>query len=155
MAEAGNKVVIMAAAKKKSKKQSKKEESVFRGKRKEAVARASVRKGKGAVRINSVSLSGIDNRYVRDIISEPLRMAPEVASQCDISVSVYGGGQMGQAQAAKVAIARALAAFSGGDELKRRFVERDRFMFSEDFRRVEPKKYKGPKARARFQKSYR
>lgn len=144
----------MAAAKKKTKKQ-KKEESVFRGKRKEAVARASIRKGKGAVRINSVSLSAIDNRYVRGIISEPLHLAPEIASQCDISVTVFGGGQMGQAQAAKVAIARALAGFSGSDDAKKRFVERDRFMFSEDFRRVEPKKYKGPKARARFQKSYR
>jgi small subunit ribosomal protein S9 len=82
-------------------------------------------------------------------------LAPEVASQADISVNVMGGGQMGQAQACRTAIARALVGFSGSEELKRKIVERDRFMFAEDSRRVEPKKYKGPKARARFQKSYR
>jgi small subunit ribosomal protein S9 len=144
----------MAATKKKATKK-KVESNVFRGKRKEAIARASVRKGKGVVRVNSVRLDAIDNRYVREIVSEPLRMAPEVAGQVDIAVSVFGGGSMGQAQAAKVAIARALVGFSGSDELKRKFVDHDRFIFSEDSRRIEPKKYKGPKARARFQKSYR
>ena len=84
-----------------------------------------------------------------------LRMAPEVASQVDISINVKGGGQMGQAQACRVAIARALCGFSGDAALKGRIIAHDRFMLAEDSRRVEPKKYKGPKARARFQKSYR
>lgn len=146
----------MAAVKKKTQKKGKKEEgSVYRGKRKEAVARASVRKGKGVVRINSVNVNAIDNKYIRETITEPLHMAPEIASQVDISVNVYGGGSMGQAQASRTAIARALVGFSGSDELKHKFVAHDRFMIAEDFRRVEPKKYKGPKARARFQKSYR
>ncbi|MCX8198170.1 MAG: 30S ribosomal protein S9 [Candidatus Micrarchaeota archaeon] len=128
---------------------------VFRGKRKESVARASIRKGKGVVRINSQLLSSIDNKYVREIISEPLRLAPEIASQVDISVNVYGGGQMGQAQACRVAIAHALVGFSGGSALKEKMLSYDRSLLAEDSRRVEPKKYKGPKARARFQKSYR
>ena len=146
----------MAAAKKKTAKKGKKEVSnVFRGKRKESIARASIRKGKGVVRINSVNLSAIDNMYVRETVSESLRMAPEVASQVDISVNVKGGGQMGQAQACRVAIARALCGFSGDAALKGRIIAHDRFMLAEDSRRVEPKKYKGPKARARFQKSYR
>jgi small subunit ribosomal protein S9 len=140
-----------------ARKKAKKKESpmVFRGKRKECIARASIRKGKGVVRINSMRLDAIDNKYVRHLVSEPLLLAPEVASQADISVNVMGGGQMGQAQACRTAIARALVGFSGSEELKRKIVERDRFMFAEDSRRVEPKKYKGPKARARFQKSYR
>jgi small subunit ribosomal protein S9 len=100
-------------------------------------------------------LDAMENKYVKSIISEPLQLAPEVASQVDISVRAFGGGQMGQAQACSVAIARALVAFSGDESLKHRFVLHDRFMLAEDFRRVEPKKYKGPKARARFQKSYR
>jgi small subunit ribosomal protein S9 len=146
----------MVATKKKAVKGKKKEApSVFRGKRKECIARASIRKGKGVVRINSVRLDAIDNRYVRQMIAEPLGFAPEVASQVDISVNVMGGGQMGQAQACRTAIARALVGFSGDETLKRKMVEYDKFLISEDSRRVEPKKYKGPKARARFQKSYR
>jgi small subunit ribosomal protein S9 len=62
---------------------------------------------------------------------------------------------MGQAQACRVAIARALVGFSGDEHLKSRIIAYDRSMIAEDSRRVEPKKYKGPKARARFQKSYR
>ena len=66
----------MVATKKKPVKAKKKEPiSVFRGKRKESIARVSIRKGKGVVRINSVSLAAIDNRYVRETISEPLRLA--------------------------------------------------------------------------------
>ena len=146
----------MVATKKKQAKAKKKEViSIFRGKRKESVARASIRKGKGVVRINSVRLDAIDNRYVRQMVAEPLGLAPEVASQVDIAINVHGGGQMGQAQACRTAIARALVGFSGDDNLKRKIIGHDRFMIAEDFRRVEPKKYKGPKARARFQKSYR
>ncbi len=146
----------MAATKKKAKGKQKKEVSnVFRGKRKESIARATIRKGKGVVRINSVLLGAIDNKYVRETISEPLHFAPEIASQVDISVNVSGGGQMGQAQASRVAIANALIGFSGGDALKQKIIAYDRSMVTEDSRRVEPKKYKGPKARARFLKSYR
>lgn len=141
--------------KKKSKAKHKKSENVFRGKRKESVARASIRKGKGVIRINSTNLSAIDNRFVREIISEPLHLVPEIASQVDISINVFGGGQMGQAQASKVAIARALIGFSGDDKVKQTLLAHSRFLIAEDSRRVEPKKYKGPKARARFQKSYR
>ncbi|MCX6770800.1 MAG: 30S ribosomal protein S9 [Candidatus Micrarchaeota archaeon] len=146
----------MVAAKKKPAKAKKKDViSVFRGKRKESIARASIRKGKGVIRINSVRLDAIDNKYVRQMIAEPLTLAPEVATQVDIAVNVFGGGQMGQAQACRTAIARALVGFSGDEALKRRIIGHDKFMIAEDSRRVEPKKYKGPKARARFQKSYR
>lgn len=143
------------AAKKKTKQKTKAKSSVFRGKRKESIARASIRKGKGIVRINSVRLDALDNKYAQQIIAEPLKLVPEIASQVDISVNVSGGGQMGQAQASRVAIAHALIGFSEDGALKGRIVEYDRSMVAEDSRRVEPKKYKGPKARARFQKSYR
>ena len=142
-------------AKKKAKPKQKKAGNVFRGKRKESIARATVRKGKGKIRINSTLLSAVDNKFVRGIVSEPLHLAPEIASQVDISINVAGGGQMGQAQACRVAVARALIGFSGGEALKQKMVAYDRSLVAEDSRRVEPKKYKGPKARARFQKSYR
>jgi len=145
----------MAAKKKGAKKKKEVLSNVFRGKRKESIARATVSKGKGIVRINSALLSSLENRYVRETIAEPLHLAPEVASQVDISVNVMGGGAMGQAQACRTAIARALIGFSGDEAVRRKILEHDRFMIAEDSRRVEPKKYKGPKARARFQKSYR
>ncbi|MCX8197135.1 MAG: 30S ribosomal protein S9 [Candidatus Micrarchaeota archaeon] len=145
----------MAVAKRKKKQKKETVPAVFRGKRKKSIARASIKPGKGIVRINSVNLNAIDNKYVQAIISEPLRLAPEIASKVDISVNVFGGGIMGQAQACRVAIARALCGFSGDDSLKARMLAHDRFLLAEDSRRIEPKKYKGPKARARFQKSYR
>lgn len=144
----------MATAKKKTTK-SKKGASVVRGKRKEAIARAAIRKGHGVVRFNRMRLDSLQNRYVRELVSEPVKLAPEVAAEVDIDVSVRGGGSMGQAQAARLAIARALVEYSQNPELKEKFGKRDKFLLAEDFRRVEPKKYKGPKARARFQKSYR
>jgi small subunit ribosomal protein S9 len=114
-----------------------------------------VRKGKGVVRMNSVNVESINNPYMRDLITEPLRyMGPE-ASTVDISVNVNGGGTMGQAQAARTAIAVGLAKYFEGMNLKEKFAAIDRSLIVEDTRRVEPKKYRGPKARARYQKSYR
>ncbi len=141
--------------KKKTPKTKKPASSMTRGKRKESVARASVRKGTGIVRINSMRLTAIDNPFVREIVSEPMHLSGDLAGKVDIDVAVHGGGQMGSAQAVRVAIARGLVAFSGDPLLKEKFIKIDRFLLSEDSRRVEPKKYKGPKARARFQKSYR
>ena len=126
---------------------------VTRGKRKEATARASIRDGHGTVRINSLKLEAIQSPYVRDIIAEPLRFVD--ASKYDISINVNGGGTMGQAQAARTAIARALVEKTGDAELKKKMLEYDRSLLVEDSRRVEPKKFLGPKARARFTTSYR
>ncbi|MEM3555371.1 MAG: 30S ribosomal protein S9 [Candidatus Micrarchaeia archaeon] len=128
---------------------------VARGKRKSSIARAYVKEGKGVVRVNRVSVDAIQNRYVKNIIMEPILLAGEKAKGLDVMVNVAGGGVMGQAEAARTAIARGIVEFTGDAELKERMQERDRFMLLEDVRRVEPKKYKGPKARARFQKSYR
>lgn len=128
---------------------------VVRGKRKESVARATIQEGKGAVRINRVSLDALSNRYMKEIIREPLRYVGPEAGSVDISVSVCGGGAMGQAQAARTAIANALVAYFDAMKLKEKFLSIDRTLLIEDTRRVETKKFRGPKARARFQKSYR
>jgi len=128
---------------------------VVRGKRKESTARARIKKGKGNVRINHKLVASFNNKYIRAIIMEPLRyMGPE-ANEIDIHVSVSGGGAMGQAQAARTAIAKALVAYFDKLNLKEKFISIDRSLIVEDTRRVEPKKYRGPKARARYQKSYR
>lgn len=136
---------------------SKKATKVFvaRGKRKTSIARATITPGKGIVRLNSQNVTSLPNRYIRQIILEPLRMLGPEANTVDISIEATGGGTMGQAQAARTAIANALVLFYDEMNLRDKFVSVDRSLVVEDTRRVESKKYRGPKARARYQKSYR
>ncbi|MEM1657449.1 MAG: 30S ribosomal protein S9 [Candidatus Jordarchaeales archaeon] len=129
---------------------------VTSGKRKTAIARAVIRPGKGRVRINKVPLPLIKPDVIRLKISEPLVLAGELAEQVDIDVDVRGGGVMGQAYAARTAIARGLLEYSGGDtQLKERMLSYDEKIFVSDPRRKEPKKFGGRGARDRRQKSYR
>jgi small subunit ribosomal protein S9 len=126
------------------------------GKRKEAVARAVAKEGSGRIRINKISIDAFTPEYLRDIILEPIRIsktAQELAKNLDIEVNVEGSGPMSQAEACRMAIARALVGFK--KSLEKEFLKYDRYMLVRDYRTVEPKKFKGPKARARFQKSYR
>jgi small subunit ribosomal protein S9 len=126
------------------------------GKRKTAVARATLKQGKGRVRINNVALEVFEPRIVRDKIMEPLLLAgDDVWKQLDIVIKVSGGGFMGQAEAARMAIARGLWRWTKKTHLKTIFTAYDRTMLAGDPRRKEPKKFGGPGARARDQKSYR
>ncbi|MFA6048663.1 MAG: 30S ribosomal protein S9 [Candidatus Micrarchaeia archaeon] len=127
---------------------------VTRGKRKEAIARASIKPGSGKISVNGLSLDALNSPFVRQVISEPMKFY-DASNTLDIDINVRGGGVMGQAQAARTAIARALVSYSKSDELKAEMLSYDRSLLVEDPRRVEPKKFKGPKARARFTKSYR
>ena len=71
------------------------------------------------------------------------------------SLVVVGGGVMGQAEAARMVIAKGLVNWSQDMDLKEKYIHYDRTMLVGDPRRSEPKKYGGPGARARNQKSYR
>ncbi len=128
---------------------------VTSGKRKTAVARATARPGKGRIRINRVPVEIIQPEMIKLKIMEPVMIAKNVAEQVDIDVKVEGGGVMGQAEAARTAIARALLEFAGDPELKRMFLEYDRTLLVNDVRRKEPKKQGGRGARKRRQTSYR
>jgi len=129
---------------------------VLSGKRKTAIARATVRLGKGRIRINNVPLEIFEPRLARDKILEPLFLIEEkVWSQVDINVKVTGGGFMGQAEAARMAIAKALLKWTKSTRLRTTLRDYDRTMIAGDPRRREPKKFGGPGARARDQKSYR
>ena len=77
------------------------------------------------------------------------------AGKVDINVHVIGGGVMGQAEAARMVIAKGLVQWSQDMALKEKYIQYDRTMLVGDPRRSEPKKYGGPGARARKQKSYR
>lgn len=126
------------------------------GKRKTAVARAQVRAGKGRVRINNVPLEVFEPQTARDKILEPLRLAGDnVWKQLDIDIKVSGGGFMGQADASRTAVARALLRWTRSSHLQTLFTEYDRTLVAGDPRRREPKKAGGPGARAKDQKSYR
>jgi small subunit ribosomal protein S9 len=155
---------VVPAAKKqrvpRQKKPAKKPEKVIvlKSKRKEAVARASVKAGNGTIRINRMNVNTIEPREFKSAILEPINVSSitrELASRLSINVNVMGGGASAQAQAARGAIAKAMVAFADTDSIRKEYLRYDRFMLVDDTRRVEPKKFKGPKARARFQKSYR
>jgi len=126
------------------------------GKRKTAVARATVKSGKGRVRVNNVPLEVLEPKLARDKILEPLLQAGDVVwRQLDIDIRVSGGGFMGQAEAARTALARGLVRWTKSAHLQTLFTEYDRTLLAGDPRRREPKKFGGPGARARDQKSYR
>lgn len=125
------------------------------GKRKTAIARAKVRPGAGSVRVNSVPVEVLTPEAARAKIMEPIILSEGLAKEYDIDVEVNGGGFMGQAEAARMAISRALAGLSKGSALRQVFTDYDRTMLSGDSRRKESKKFGGPGARRRKQKSYR
>ncbi|RLF49907.1 MAG: 30S ribosomal protein S9 [Thermoplasmata archaeon] len=125
------------------------------GKRKTAIAKAVLREGKGRVRINSVPVEIYTPEVARLKIMEPLILAGELVKGVDISVSVRGGGVMGQAEAARMAIARALVEYFDNKDLEDKFKAYDRTMLVGDIRRKLPKKPLGRGARKRRQKSYR
>ena len=125
------------------------------GKRKTAVARAVVRPGKGRIYVNDLSLDYLSPEVARMKIQEPLMIAGDRSKQVDIRVNVGGGGFMGQAEAVRIAIARALAGWTKSSELRKSFMAFDRVMIAGDQRVTEPKKFGGPSARRRKQKSYR
>jgi small subunit ribosomal protein S9 len=147
--------VTPAEHKERKKKKSKKKFTVVSIRRKASVARAIIQDGKNTVRINKTALDAIQNPYIREIIREPVRMAGDRVKTLSIDVNVQGGGSVGQAQAVRTAIAKGIVAFTKDDELRNIYLHYDRFLLVTDPRRVEPKKFKGRKARARFQKSYR
>ena len=125
------------------------------GKRKTAIARAVVKEGTGKVVVNKTPIAIYSPELARLKIEEPLQLVPEKAAKVDISVTVQGGGVMGQAVAVRTAIARGLVDFYKDDELEALFRAYDRTLIINDDRRKLPKKPLGRGARAKKQKSYR
>jgi small subunit ribosomal protein S9 len=129
---------------------------VVSGKRKTAIARATVRQGLGRVRINNVPIEIYEPEIAREKIREPLIEAGEdVWKQLDVNIKVSGGGFMGQAEASRMALANALLKWTKSSHLRNVFLKYDRTMVAGDPRHSEPKKPGGPGARAKDQKSYR
>jgi small subunit ribosomal protein S9 len=125
------------------------------GKRKTAVARASVQKGTGLVRINKKPVELYQPEIARWKIMEPINLADKHIDKINIDIDVKGGGFMSQASAVRTAIARGLLEYTGDPSLKLAFLDYDRSLLVSDSRRKEPKKPLGRGARKKRQKSYR
>ena len=81
---------------------------IYYATRKTAQAHVYITKGVGKVRINNIPLEMIPQETAREVIFAPLEISGDLRSKVDISVRVKGGGFMGQASAAAIAISRAL-----------------------------------------------
>lgn len=123
------------------------------GKRKSAIARATLTSGKGKVIINNTSLDAYTPELSKQRIMEPLMLAEGVANTVDINVLVAGGGFQGQTEAVRLAIGKALVEYD--KKLKRTFLDYDRHLLVADIRRKESRKPNDSKARAARQTSYR
>jgi len=126
------------------------------GKRKRAIAKAIIKEGTGKVWINKKAYEFLG--FFRKLrIEEPIRIAKDVLGNFnfDISVNIRGGGNEGQVEAARLAIAKAILSFTKSNELKKAFLAYDRNLLVADTRRKEAYKPNDSKARAKRQKSYR
>jgi small subunit ribosomal protein S9 len=142
---------------------------LYPAQRKTCRALATISKGNGKVRINNIPAEILEPKLAKEMVLIPLNVLGEIRNRVDINVKVQGGGFMGQAFASAVAISRALTGEGKGgrdpkdhpltksmrEEVRRKIMEFDRHLLSGDPRQTESKKFGGPGARRRKQKSYR
>ncbi|KAK4336634.1 hypothetical protein RND71_043746 [Anisodus tanguticus] len=133
------------------------------GKKKKATAVGYCKPGNGLIKVNGRPLELVEPEVLRFKLYEPiLVLGKERFSAVDIRIRVKGGGPVSQVYAIRQAIAKGLVAFyqkfvdeASKNEIKNILVQYDRTLLVADPRRMEPKKFGGPGARARYQKSYR
>jgi len=128
------------------------------GKRKRAVARAILTEGSGKIKINNKDYKSL-NMFDRLKIEEPLRIAENILGKdnmnFDVSISVRGGGEKSQIDAARLALAKSINEFSNSADLTKAYINYDRNLLIADVRRKEPYKPGDSKARSKRQTSYR
>ncbi|MBX2904114.1 MAG: 30S ribosomal protein S9 [Chitinophagales bacterium] len=121
------------------------------GRRKAAIARASVKSGKGEILVNGKDYKDyFPNEYLQHKVEAPIKVAG-VEGTLDISINVYGGGVKGQAEAISLAVARSIVA---ANEEKRPALKKEKLL-RRDARVVERKKTGLRKARKKEQYSKR
>ena len=121
------------------------------GRRKAAVARVFVKPGKGQITINHKALAEYFSLDILQFqVKQPL-LATNTLENYDITINLVGGGIKGQAEAARLGIARALCEI---DAELRPVLKKNGFL-TRDSREVERKKAGQPGARAKFQFSKR
>ena len=129
---------------------------VVSGKRKTAIAKATIEDGKGVVTFNKRPLSHLSDLQQLEI-SEPLVIAQDVLGKLnfDIALNVKGGGIACQVEAGRLAIAKAIVKFTKNNDIKNAFLAYDRNMLIADTRRKEACKPGDSKARSMRQTSFR
>jgi small subunit ribosomal protein S16e len=133
------------------------------GRKKNAVAVATVRSGKGVLRVNGSPIELLEPQSLRVKVLEPvLLLGLKRFQNLDIRIRVRGGGYVAQIYAIRQALSKGVVAYyqkyvneTEKREIKELLLQYDRSLLVADPRRCEPKKYGGPGARARYQKSYR
>ncbi|HEU0047735.1 MAG TPA: 30S ribosomal protein S9 [Nitrososphaera sp.] len=142
---------------------------LYPGQRKSSRAVATIAKGSGKARINNTPAELITPYIAKEMVLTPLTLVGDYRNRVDINVQVHGGGFMGRAFASAVAISRALTGQEKGgkdpkehpftksvrEDMRKKISEYDRHLLSGDSRQTESKKFGGPGARRRKQKSYR
>ncbi len=128
----------------------------FAGKRKRAVAKATIKQGTGKIFINKRPYENLEF-FKRLAIQEPIEIAKRVLKNFDFDILVNskGGGQESQIEAARLAIARALVGFTQNKDLEKEFLRYDWTLAIADVRRKEPYKPGDSKARSKRQTSFR
>jgi len=133
------------------------------GRKKNAVAVATVRKGKGMIKVNGSPIDLIEPQVFRIKVWEPVLLLGQAKfANVDVRIKVRGGGYTSQIYAIRQALAKGIVAYNqkfvderSKREIKEILLSYDRTLLVADPRRCEPKKYGGDGARARSQKSYR
>lgn len=121
------------------------------GRRKTAVARVYVSKGKGNITVNKKDVNDyFPTPTLQYKVNQPLSMTGNEKS-FDINVNVYGGGVTGQAEAVRLAISRAMCEV----DAENRSILKPEGLLTRDPRMVERKKFGQKKARKKFQFSKR
>jgi len=126
------------------------------GKRKTAIAKATIVEGSGRVLINRIPYQNLDF-FKKLAIDEPIEITKKILGNFnfDIYVNVKGGGSESRITSSRLAIARALINYTKSEDLKRAFSEYDKNLLVADIRRKEPNKPGDSKARKKRQKSFR
>ena len=134
----------------------KEKQIITSGKRKTAIAKATISQGNGVITINKIPYENLDF-FKKLLIKEPIELTKKVLGNFnfDIKVVVNGGGSESQIDASRLAIARAIIEFTESDELKRSFLKYDKALLVADTRRKEAYKPGDSKARAKRQSSKR
>lgn len=129
---------------------------IVSGKRKRAIARATIISGTGKVSINK---KWIDTLTIFDKLKmeEPLRISEKILGKnnFDVEIRTKGGGEKGQIEAARLALARAIIEFTKSKELTEVYMDYDRNLLIADVRRKEVYKPGDSKARSKRQSSKR
>jgi len=133
------------------------------GRKKSATAVAYCKRGKGLIKVNGRPLELVQPEGLQFKLQEPvLLLGKDRFADIDIRIRVKGGGHTSQVYAIRQALSKSLVAYyqkyvdeQSKQEIKDILVQFDRSLLVADPRRNEPKKFGGPGARARYQKSYR